>query len=369
MKYFLFLALFAGLFSQAKVDLGDAPSHSGKVKLKQKFKFVDDEGFYDATMVSIAKNGTIFLYDVGNKTMLRYNKDGKREHAFGEEGNGPGEFNQFVGGIVAGDDMLIVRAGNKLQLFDYDGKLIREIVDFGLARSLIEFKKDEIWFHTAPVKVAKVRVTIYDKKGIKLREVANTEFDQAELDQMMQSRGGPPGDKQVKMMLSMPNSMIFYNEGFLIGYGGEYNFNFIDKNHKVVKTYSRNYDREKIVNLMDILPRQQRRMYESNKNNEQFKKIFTQVTTNFKDRMGGYFPDIYGVLGAHNGYVFVRTSAESIHTVNIDVISPDEKLYDKITLNTGDNLNSVTFEQGKLIANYSNDEEGPYALVYDVEFN
>ncbi len=357
---------FASIFvAQNVIDFGSKPSKQGKVALGKPIEIIDEgEGFYDETFTTIAENGTIFVMDVGNKLILRYSKSGKEEASFGKAGNGPGELNNFVSGMVAANDLLLVRGGNKIQLFTYSGDLIAEIADFALTFSYIEFDEKNIYFYSLPSSISKNTLVVYSKKGEKVKEVPSTEFDEAEAAAMFQQGGFD--DKKVKSMLKLPTSMARLNKDFVVGYGGDYRLTLIGENHALKKTYRRDYERQKINDVLDILPRSQRKMYESNKNNDQFKQIFMQIVNNFKDNMGGYLGDVTKILGTHKGYMFIQTSAESIHTIRIDVISPDEKLVSTIKLDTDNQLLSTAFEHGKLIANYTNEEQGPFVKIYPI---
>jgi DNA-binding beta-propeller fold protein YncE len=95
--------------------------------------FTDDQrGFFGPRAVLISRN---FLYvaDTGNKRIVRFNKEWKRESDWGAAGAGPGQFVEPVGlaADVAGNIYVADTGNHRIQVFDAEGKFLREFSVFG----------------------------------------------------------------------------------------------------------------------------------------------------------------------------------------------------------------------------------------------
>ena len=95
--------------------------------------FTDDQrGFFGPRAVLLSRN---FLYvaDTGNKRIVRFNKEWKRESDWGAPGAGPGQFVEPVGlAADAAGNVYVADTGNhRIQVFDAEGKFLREFVVFG----------------------------------------------------------------------------------------------------------------------------------------------------------------------------------------------------------------------------------------------
>ena len=85
--------------------------------------------------------------------------------------------------------------------------------------------------------------------------------------------------------------------------------------------------------------------------------------------MNGYFPDVMRIIGVYKDYVFVRTSSDVKNQLRLDVISPDDKLYAVKEIDSKDEYISSSVVNGKLVINYTSEDDGPYAMVYDIALN
>jgi len=98
----------------------------------------DESHFNKPADIALAANGDFYIADgYGNSRVVKFNKSGKFLKAWGKKGTGPGEFNlphavqvDAEGRVYVGD-----RENNRLQVFDADGRFLRQIrgmAPFGL---------------------------------------------------------------------------------------------------------------------------------------------------------------------------------------------------------------------------------------------
>jgi peptidylglycine monooxygenase len=88
--------------------------------------------FSHPTAAKIGPGGDIFVTDgYGNSHVHRFSSDGKLIRSWGNPGMGPGEFSTPHDLAFTDDGTLVVcdRENNRLQVFDLDGKFIRDIRD------------------------------------------------------------------------------------------------------------------------------------------------------------------------------------------------------------------------------------------------
>jgi sugar lactone lactonase YvrE len=87
------------------------------------------ENFYQPTDVIVGPDGSIFVSDgYGNSRVAKFTKDGIFVKAWGERGTGPGDFNTPHNMALDNQNNLYVadRQNNRVQVFDLDGKFLRE---------------------------------------------------------------------------------------------------------------------------------------------------------------------------------------------------------------------------------------------------
>jgi DNA-binding beta-propeller fold protein YncE len=93
----------------------------------------DERHFNKPTDVAIADNGDFFVSDgYGNSRVVKFDKNGKFIKAWGKKGKGPGEFNLPHAVRFDSKGLLYVadRENNRIQVFDQDGKFIRQFDGF-----------------------------------------------------------------------------------------------------------------------------------------------------------------------------------------------------------------------------------------------
>ena len=93
----------------------------------------DDRHFNKPTDVAVADNGDFFVSDgYGNSRVVKFDKDGKFLLAWGKKGKAPGEFNLPHAVRIDSKGLLYVadRENNRIQVFDQQGKFIRQFGGF-----------------------------------------------------------------------------------------------------------------------------------------------------------------------------------------------------------------------------------------------
>ncbi len=111
----------------------------------------DNKSFNRPTDIAFAPNGDVYISDgYGNSRVVKITKDGKYILDWGKRGTGPGEFN--IPHSVAVDSKGTVyvsdRENNRIQIFDPNGKFLRQWTHLGATQNLFITPKDELWIIT-----------------------------------------------------------------------------------------------------------------------------------------------------------------------------------------------------------------------------
>jgi DNA-binding beta-propeller fold protein YncE len=111
----------------------------------------DNATFNRPTDIAFAPNGDFYVSDgYGNSRVVKFSKDGKYLLDWGKRGTGPGEFN--LPHSVATDSKGLVyvsdRANNRIQVFDANGKFLKEWKHLGAAQNIFITPDDEMWIIT-----------------------------------------------------------------------------------------------------------------------------------------------------------------------------------------------------------------------------
>lgn len=355
------LAIGAAQTSTKKMNA--TPIDPDRVKLQKVATLMDEEGFYEEVSSCVDTDGNIFVLDMGNKAVHHFDQSGKHVKSFGKEGNGPGEINQFTLGIRANAKRVyLIHAARGVSVFDYDGKLVREIAGAKyplLIRSLLTFDGDNLKFVFMKWgQFGKHTGLIFSKDGELIKEIPNPEYE----DGAFQKFQGQP-DKALDEFLDRPRSIHPYGNGFVQLYSKEYKIEVLDRDMRSKNMLTRSYDRVKPKDLMDLMPRSQKRIVKNL--NDQQKQGFMRMMQSVLDKLGGYFPDIFNIPGSDQGYLFVRTSTDNNKEYKLDIISPNQEFVGTVTM-TGDEVTSSRVENGYLLLNRTNEDDGPYVDVYKV---
>jgi DNA-binding beta-propeller fold protein YncE len=112
----------------------------------------EDASHFDRpTDIAFASTGDVYISDgYGNARVVKFSKDGKFIQAWGKHGTGPGEFNTVhsVGVDSQGTVYVSDRENNRIQIFDANGKYLREWNNLGATQNLFITPEDEMWIIT-----------------------------------------------------------------------------------------------------------------------------------------------------------------------------------------------------------------------------
>ena len=115
------------------------------------------------TDLAMAPDGCLFVSDgYGNSKVHKYSADGVLLFGWGEPGTGPGQFDLVHSVWVDSDYHVYIcdRENNRIQIFDGDGRFLREWTGF--------LQPDKLWFdESETIFMAEIRhrVTILDRQG------------------------------------------------------------------------------------------------------------------------------------------------------------------------------------------------------------
>jgi len=111
----------------------------------------DDKTFDRPTDIAFASSGDIYISDgYGNSRVVKIDRNGKYLLAWGKRGTGPGEFNTPHSIAVDSRGTVYVsdRENNRIQIFDPNGKFLRQWTHLGATQNIFITPKDEMWIIT-----------------------------------------------------------------------------------------------------------------------------------------------------------------------------------------------------------------------------
>lgn len=127
------MLVFLFLLSAEVVENGLTPAHPMKLKLVQEFVLGEDEDddyqqFTMGAQMVADDSGMLYILDPGNDRVVVYNDKGKFVRKFGQEGMGPGEFQQPKEICFNHKNQLAIfdLGSKKMNLFDTEGKFLGE---------------------------------------------------------------------------------------------------------------------------------------------------------------------------------------------------------------------------------------------------
>ena len=99
---------------------------------KKLHSFTDTSQTLKAATGVAVDGSNIYITDVINNNLLKFDKTGKLLKLVGREGSGEGEFDSPVGLTVVGDEVIVCEASNhRLQVFTSDLVFVRQIGSLG----------------------------------------------------------------------------------------------------------------------------------------------------------------------------------------------------------------------------------------------
>ena len=111
----------------------------------------DDKTFDRPTDIAFSPSGDIYISDgYGNSRVVKIDHNGKYLLAWGKRGTGPGEFNTPHSIAIDSRGTVYVsdRENNRIQIFDPNGKFLRQWTHLGATQNIFITPKDEMWIIT-----------------------------------------------------------------------------------------------------------------------------------------------------------------------------------------------------------------------------
>src|SRR5262245_14290580 len=111
----------------------------------------DDKTFNRPTDIAFSPSGDVYISDgYGNSRIVKLDHTGKYLLDWGKRGTGPGEFNTPHSVAVDSHGTVYVsdRENNRIQIFDPNGKFLRQWSHLGATQNLFITPKDEMWIIT-----------------------------------------------------------------------------------------------------------------------------------------------------------------------------------------------------------------------------
>lgn len=111
----------------------------------------DQKTFNRPTDVAFTPEGDFFVSDgYGNSRVVKFSREGRYLMEWGRRGSGPGEFNLPHAMAVDSKGRLYVsdRENNRIQIFDFNGRFLRQWTHLGATQGIAMTPKDELWIIT-----------------------------------------------------------------------------------------------------------------------------------------------------------------------------------------------------------------------------
>jgi DNA-binding beta-propeller fold protein YncE len=128
------------------------PKGERLLTLGVKGKAGEDSGtFNKPTDLAWAPDGSFYVSDgYGNSRVVKFTKDGKYVSAWGSKGSGQGQFNlpHSVAVDAKGQVYVADRENNRIQIFDGNGKFLKQWTHLGATQNLFITPKQELWMIT-----------------------------------------------------------------------------------------------------------------------------------------------------------------------------------------------------------------------------
>ncbi len=118
---------------------------------KKKQPGTDAETFNRPTDIAFAPSGDVYVSDgYGNSRVVKFSHDGKYLLDWGKRGTRPGEFNTPHSVAVDSKGKVYVsdRENNRIQIFDPNGKFLKQWTHLGATQNIFITPKDEMWIIT-----------------------------------------------------------------------------------------------------------------------------------------------------------------------------------------------------------------------------
>lgn len=343
------LVLFStGIYFGETIKLNNKPLKENAIKATLVHNLQDNngEGYYQGTSLAMAPDGRYVVLDVGNKTVRIFSKEGKELKVFGKEGNGPGELSQPFR-VFANNTRIFIRQDMKISIFDFEGNHIKDTSLLSGGSSGFPIFHDGKLLLTFQGNT-KEKSFVINNSGEITDRVKNMEYER------------PEGGEQTRIMIKSSFDLVSTGDGFFRAGKGEYKIEQLDKSFNVLKTYTKEFSRHK-----RDFSRFQINIDDDDMTDKERKRMMARMMSNMKKRFGEYQDDVSSMLGYHKGKLFVRAANEGREELKIHVIENDAFLTEIVVPVNGE-ISSSRIENGKLLICAKNDDDGPMALVYNL---
>jgi DNA-binding beta-propeller fold protein YncE len=111
----------------------------------------DDKTFNRPTDIAFAPGGDFYVSDgYGNSRVVKFSREGKYLMAWGKRGTAPGDFHLPHSVAVDSKGLVYVsdRENNRIQIFDANGKFLRQWTHLGATQNIFITPRDEMWIIT-----------------------------------------------------------------------------------------------------------------------------------------------------------------------------------------------------------------------------
>jgi hypothetical protein len=355
MIFFIILSLI-----QTSLNYSDKPQKENALTFSKHLTIVDeDEGFYKRVSTTIAQNGSIATYDSGNKVVHVYNSLGIKQFSFGKEGNGPGEFSNYTSGPFITNSRIYMRQWDKTMVFNYEGILLiehklRQI--FGNARTI----NNQLIINLTQTREKEFLRIEFSEDGKSYKEIKNPLYSEDYKKKMQVEWYNNP-----KLTKNDPVYLLpFVNETYIRSYRGEYRFEILDKNRNILTKVTRQFKRLKDIPDLSWQKKMKERAKKSK--NKAYMKSTTAYIANHDAEQDGFKSDITDVFRFKN-YILIEVESGSKSELAYDVYTEDLKFYTTALLKLEEDYASSSLVNNKLIVNHTNDEDGPYSVIYSIE--
>jgi DNA-binding beta-propeller fold protein YncE len=112
---------------------------------------LDEYSFNRPADIAFGPSGNLYVADgYGNSRVVKYSPEGKYLTAWGKPGKGRSEFNTVHSVAVDSKETVYVsdRENNRIQIFDANGKYLREWNHLGATQNIFITPEDEMWIIT-----------------------------------------------------------------------------------------------------------------------------------------------------------------------------------------------------------------------------
>lgn len=329
------------MFYLIQINLNFKESTIKFVKFKE-IRNSDKIPFYNRTR-SLYHDNKYFVYDYGNSEVYAFDSNLNTITFINIKGSGPGQFNQSISSFFICKDYLLLANYAKIAIYDFNFNLINEI-------SLIRKKKMGLSYPY------KGNILIFH--GVKGKDLFSIINFEGELYKVLKNNKYDPND--IGFSHDGRNFLTYRNKTYFVE-KGSYKIRTFDINLNESVFLKRDFMRRKNINYKKELIA--------------FEKIFGPINNlnnknvNFSaDIPSEYYSDINREIGLFENYLILLVNSDDKNHLNLDLINLDNMTYDrkKLYFEKDDFIMNISISANKLLIDYSNINEGPSVLIYNI---